>query len=88
MTNLTRAEIIKDYWQALRDPLLTLGGIAIAFYETLVQQVDRPYILAVAVAMMGIPWAIKADQWFRSTPGEKNSHTKDEPPVSPKAAEH
>lgn len=38
-----------------RDTLLFVGGLAGVIFETVGEQVDRPYLLAVFGTMMGLP---------------------------------
>lgn len=47
---------------ALRDWLLLLGGLLGTAHETLVEHVDRPWLLGLLAAMMGLPYALKADR--------------------------
>ena len=41
-----------DSWQVWFSRLVQVAGLGIVFYETLAEQVDRPWLLLVAVAMM------------------------------------
>lgn len=45
-----------------RDLVLFVGGLLGIGYETLVEEVDRPYLLAVFAGMLGLPWFIRRDE--------------------------
>lgn len=45
-----------------RDIVLFVGGLAGIAYETLVENVDRPALLAVFAGMLGLPWFIRRDE--------------------------
>jgi len=48
-------------WPLIRDILLFLGGLAGVAYETLASQIDRPTLLLLFAAMMGLPAFLRAD---------------------------
>lgn len=39
----------------IRDVILLANGIALLWYEAIFEQVDRPWLLIVAVALCGVP---------------------------------
>lgn len=43
----------------IRDWLLFLGGMSGTGYETIAEHIDRPWLLGVFVAMMGLPHAFR-----------------------------
>ncbi|OHV46598.1 hypothetical protein BBK14_01760 [Parafrankia soli] len=47
---------------SLRDWILLLGGMAGAGHETVFRSVDRPWLLFLFAAMMGLPYALGADR--------------------------
>ena len=52
-----------DWWNTkLRDFLLFIGGFLGVAYETLVEQVDRPALLALFGGMMGLPVFLRRDE--------------------------
>ena len=51
---------MKD-WLVVRDILLFLGGSAGLVHETLFQKSDRPELLVVFAAMVGLPTFLQAD---------------------------
>jgi len=55
----------RSYWpkdeKSLRNWLIFVAGLAIAGYETLVEQVDRPWLLALAASMLGLPVLLRKD---------------------------
>jgi len=48
-------------WPLIRDILLFFGGLAGVAYETLASQADRPTLLLLFAAMMGLPAFLRAD---------------------------
>ena len=59
---------MKD-WLVVRDILLFLGGLAGIVHETLFQQTDRPELLVVFSAMVGLPTFLRADSGRRRRNG-------------------
>jgi hypothetical protein len=49
-------------WPLIRDILLFFGGLAGVAYETLGSQADRPTLLLLFAAMMGLPAFLRADE--------------------------
>jgi hypothetical protein len=49
-------------WRQVRDVILFFGGLAGAAYETLGTQADRPTLLLLFAAMMGLPAFLRADE--------------------------
>jgi hypothetical protein len=49
-------------FNVVRDPLLFIGGLLGTGYETIVQKVDRPSLLALYAGMMGLPAVLGADR--------------------------
>lgn len=55
-------------WPLVRDVLLFVGGLAGVAHETLAEQSDRPTLLLLFAAMMGLPAFLRADD-NRNAPG-------------------
>jgi hypothetical protein len=53
---------------SVKDRLLLAGGFIIAFYEMVFEQADRPYLLGLAAAMMGLT------VWTRKPSDEKKTN--------------
>jgi TctA family transporter len=52
-----------DWWTPrFRDFLLFLGGFLGSAYETIVEQVDRPALLALFGGMLGLPLFLRKDE--------------------------
>ena len=49
-------------WPRVRDIALFVGGLAGVLHETLFTQVERPSLLIVFAAMMGLPAFFAADR--------------------------
>jgi len=49
-------------WKWLRDVIMFFGGLAGVIYETVATSTDRPVLLALFGAMMGLPFFIRADE--------------------------
>jgi len=49
-------------WQPLRDVLLFFGGIAGVVNEAIFQDVERPTLLLLYAAMMGLPAFLRSDE--------------------------
>jgi hypothetical protein len=45
----------------MRDAALFLGGLVIAYHETFLSDMERPSQLALAAAMMGLPFALRGN---------------------------
>lgn len=50
---------------AMRDWLLLIGGLLGTAHQTVVEQADRPWLLGLFAAMMGLPFAFAADRSAR-----------------------
>jgi hypothetical protein len=48
--------------KGIRDTILFVVGVAGVVYETLAEQVDRPYLLAAFLGMVGLPVFIRKDE--------------------------
>lgn len=48
-------------WPVLRDALLFLGGLAGVFHETVISSTERPTLLILFAAMMGLPAFLRQD---------------------------
>lgn len=57
--NLNNAQ---NWWPFVRDIIAFLGGFGIMVYETVGVQVDRPWLLVMAIGMMGLPFALRLDK--------------------------
>jgi hypothetical protein len=49
-------------WTHLRDAVLFCAGLAGVVHETLFSHVDRPALLVLYAAMMGLPAFLRADK--------------------------
>lgn len=49
-------------WPVIRDLTLFVGGLAGVAHETLIVQVERPTLLLLFAAMMGLPMFLRADE--------------------------
>lgn len=69
-----------EWWTTkTRDFVLFMGGLAGVAYETIVEQVDRPALLALFAGMLGLPVFLARD------PAKKDDAAKPPPPGSHKA---
>jgi hypothetical protein len=64
MNDFTQQDNIRVWWSIIRDILAFFGGMAVIAYETAWASADRPWLLIIAIGMMGIPFASKADDWI------------------------
>lgn len=62
MSDLTQQDKIRAWWSVVRDIIAFFGGMTVIGFETVVANADRPWLLVVAIGMMGIPFAAKVDQ--------------------------
>lgn len=49
-------------WNLIRDICLFFGGLAGVAYETLGTNIDRPTLLLLFAAMMGLPAFLRSDE--------------------------
>lgn len=49
--------------RAIRDGVLFVAGLAGIFYETVFQDADRPTLLLLFAAMVGLPAFLGYDEW-------------------------
>lgn len=63
---------------ALRDRLLLIGGLLGTAHQTVIAQADRPWLLGLFAAMMGLPYAFAADR-----SGRPPEPPPPEPPAAP-----
>ena len=59
-------------WPILRDVVLFCGGLAGVVHETVLTQSERPTLLILFAAMMGLPAFLRG-------PGDKNGGNDDKP---------
>ena len=57
-----------------RDLVLFVGGLVGIAYETVVERVDRPALLAVFAGMLGLPWFIRRDEKRDEKRDDDNRH--------------
>lgn len=50
-----------DHWHNLRDASLFVGGLLGVLHETFYSDLDRPALLVLFAAMMGLPAFLKAN---------------------------
>lgn len=77
MSDFTQQDYIRAWWSVIRDILAFFGGLGVIIYETTEAQVDRPWLLVVAIGMMGIPLAAKVDHWL----GKNQASLEEKPPL-------
>jgi hypothetical protein len=53
---------VEKWFIRYRDFVLFLGGLAGVFHETVLRGVDRPFLLTVFAAMMGLPLVLHRDE--------------------------
>jgi hypothetical protein len=76
-------------WNLLRDILLFTGGLAGVGYETLGQSTDRPTLLILFAAMMGLPAFLSGgavqERAMRGNPNKPKRHLRwvEDPPTAP-----
>jgi hypothetical protein len=58
-------------WPALRDIVLFFGGLAGVFHETVIATAERPTLLILFAAMMGLPAFLRHDEKPPSSTTEK-----------------
>lgn len=46
----------------MRDSLIFLSGLGLTFYEAIIREADRPSLLVLYAAMMGLPAVLNADK--------------------------
>lgn len=63
-------------WQNTRDVILFFGGLAGVFNETVLTSTERPTLLILFAAMMGLPAFLRSD--------DKNHPPQAPPPKQPK----
>lgn len=61
---------MKTWWPLARDMLLFVGGIVGVAYEAVGREVERPTLLLLYAAAMGLPAFLRADE--RSKNGNGN----------------
>jgi len=49
-------------WPKVRDPVLFLGGLAGVAHETVLSSADRPTLLILFAAMLGLPAFLRSDE--------------------------
>jgi hypothetical protein len=66
--------LMKTNWQNTRDIILFFGGLAGVFNETVLNTTERPTLLILFAAMMGLPAFLRTDD---------RNHTPPQPPQLP-----
>ncbi len=61
-TEKTNLENAREWWPFARDIMAFFGGFGIMIYETIQTDIDRPWLLAMAIGMMGLPFALRLDK--------------------------
>ncbi len=54
---LGRLNAAEAWWALLARILSFFGGMAIMFFETIVENADRPWLIGAAMTMIGLPVA-------------------------------
>lgn len=57
-------------WKNVRDVVLFLAGLAGVFHETVIAATERPTLLLMFAAMMGLPAFLRTDERERERPHE------------------
>lgn len=65
-------------WKNLRDIMLFLAGMAGVFHETVVVATERPTLLLMFAAMMGLPAFLRTDEKDQDDEQEQEQRTSDE----------
>jgi hypothetical protein len=60
-----------NQWSTYRDIVLFIAGIGGVFHETVVQTGERPTLLILFAAMMGLPAFLRADEARKNGVDEK-----------------
>lgn len=63
-------------WPALRDIMLFAGGVAGVFHETVLTGTERPTLLILFAAMMGLPAFLRQDEKSSRSQGESHQPQK------------
>lgn len=58
----TNIEEARERWSLARDRIAFFGGFGIMIYETIAENIDRPWLLVMAIGMMGLPFALRLDK--------------------------
>lgn len=76
-------------WPTLRDITLFVGGLAGVFHETVVSNVERPTLLILFAAMLGLPAFLRQDakQAPPSLPPSPPQAQAPSPPTLPQSVE-
>jgi hypothetical protein len=53
---------MRSQWQTIRDMILFFAGLGGVFHETAIAQAERPTLLLLFAAMMGLPAFLRADE--------------------------
>lgn len=53
---------MKNNWQNSRDILLFIAGLGGVFHETVLSNAERPTLLILFAAMMGLPAFLRSDE--------------------------
>lgn len=61
-TEKTNLEEARERWVLARDRIAFCGGFGIMIYETVGTNIDRPWLLVMAIGMMGLPFALRLDK--------------------------
>ena len=67
MARITEPEL-RSWLRLARSVALFVGGFAGVAYETVVSHAERPTLLVLFTAMMGLPFALRADEKTQQTP--------------------
>jgi hypothetical protein len=62
---------LPPFLHVARTVLLFLGGMAGIAYETVAEGTDRPTLLLLFAAMIGLPFVVRADQKSRPSEDER-----------------
>lgn len=68
---MTRQDRRERRVRVTRDSVLFASGLAGVFYETVFDKADRPTLLLLFGAMMGLPAFLRSDEQVRSKGGAK-----------------
>jgi hypothetical protein len=58
-------ETVRAWQRILRDVVIVAVGAFMLIHETVTKDVPNPYIIAAGLTMLGLPPALRFDEWRR-----------------------
>ena len=59
-------EIARAWTRIFRDFALVFLGVFMLVHETVTSRAPNPYLIAAGLVLLGVPPALRADQWLRN----------------------